>query len=213
MKNLLIFSSMYITDEIKKDVDPFVKTKCIGYIPASYWDNGVKSANSFEYWDMGFKTYLPFPVGKYFDESILEDLKECDAIHLGGGNTFEFLLMLKHRGMIEFLREYVKNGGLLMGTSAGGIMMCPSVQIAQFADENFIFMHETQMGGLNLVDFDVKPHWDVWKDFRLNFERFSDATRRKIYCLCEGQAIFVQDDKMKFYGGQPDLVVPKDESK
>lgn len=206
MKNLIIFSSMTPTKSMVQEIQKFVKNETIGYIPASYYDFGYKSANPFEYWDMGFKTYFPFPVGRYFDKNDIGQLMECDAIHLGGGNTFEFLNLLRKRGMLPRLREYVENGGLLMGTSAGGIMMCNTIEIAGFADDNFILLDELE--ALGLVDFDVKPHWDAWEKEKDSFKEYANKNHRRVIGLREGQSIFVQNDTVKYYGGKPEVIDP-----
>lgn len=207
-KNIIIFSSMTPDNEMVEDIAPFIKKKEIGYIPAGYWDDGVKSAEAYAYKRMGFDYYIPFPIGKYYNSDKLDSLYKCDAIHLGGGNTFEFLFMLQHRNLLDFLRKYVAKGGLLMGTSAGGIMMCEKIRIAQFADENFLFMEGDELNSLGFVNFEVKPHWDVWEPFTPMFQQYVNTHGKDLYCLREGQAIFVRGNNMKFYGGEPFKVVP-----
>lgn len=209
-KNVIIFSSMFTSESLVADIAPYIKEKEIGYIPASYWDSGNKSAEAFAYKRMGFDFFLPFPLGRFYDEEKMESLMKCDAIHLGGGNTFEFLFLLKKRNMLDKLREFTDRGGLLMGTSAGGIMMCEQIKIAQFADENFLFLEGDELNSLGLVPFEVKPHWESWAPFEPMFQKYVDQRKKSLYCLNEGQAIFVKNEKMKFYGGSPRLVIPSD---
>ena len=46
----------------------------------------------------------------------------CDAIHLTGGNTFQFSYWLRERGLDAELKRYAKAGGVLIGVSAGAIL-------------------------------------------------------------------------------------------
>ena len=62
---------------------------------------------------------------KYFDpemdfvEDDLKMLRQCDAIHLSGGNTYDFMHWLSQKGLISELQTYVRKGGVLIGVSAG----------------------------------------------------------------------------------------------
>ena len=57
----------------------------------------------------------------------MTDLLACDAIHLTGGDTFYFLHWLRQRGMLSSLQRYVAEGGLLIGVSAGAILMTANI--------------------------------------------------------------------------------------
>jgi dipeptidase E len=80
-------------------------------------------------------THSHDPIGA--DENSLSALLACDAIHLSGGNTREFLARLESGGMIEPLRDYVRRGGLLIGVSAGAILLTPNIKVdALFSRED-----------------------------------------------------------------------------
>ncbi|WP_199621429.1 Type 1 glutamine amidotransferase-like domain-containing protein [Paenibacillus alkalitolerans] len=77
---------------------------------------------------------------------------DYDAIHLSGGNTFYFLSLLKKRNTMEMLRAYVNKGGILIGVSAGSILMTKTIGFAGYGvdgDRNVVY-----------VDFEFLPHWD-----------------------------------------------------
>lgn len=206
MKNVIIFSSLTPTKKMCKRMKKHIHNGKIGYIPAGFWDSGFYEKPAY-YKSMGFNSVVPFPVGKYYNENKRDELFSCDAIRLGGGNTFEFLMMLRARNMLEPLREYVKNGGVLMGTSAGGIMMCEQIRIAGFADPNFLGL--TNLKSLGFVNFEVKPHWDYWVRYKDEFQKYVNAVDKTLYCLREGQSIWVTDNGIKFYGGMPEKLVKK----
>ena len=62
----------------------------------------------------------------------LSELLKSDLIFLGGGNTFYFLKHLKSTGLIDELKTFAANGGVLCGLSAGAIIMTPHVHTASF---------------------------------------------------------------------------------
>lgn len=209
MKNIIIFSSLTPTKKecarISNIVERSGKNKRIAYIPAGF-ESLFVGADARGYGNMGFKTYVVAPIGRNFDEDRFNFALESDAIHLGGGNTFEFLYMLQVRELLQPLRDFVNRGGILMGTSAGGIMMCNKIRIAGFADDNFLGLHDEELNSLGLVDFEVKPHWNYWKDIRPQFQKYVKNTGETLFCLEEGQSIWVTENSIKFYGGMPEKI-------
>ena len=203
MKNIIIFSSLCPTKKECARVNSHIKNGIIAHIPTSYLSTNMPNVCR-PYVNMGFKKTFTFPLGINYDKERLDLLMKSDAIHIGGGNTFELLFLLRHRGMIDLLREYVNNGGILMGNSAGGIVMCNQIRIAGFADENYLGMED--LNSLGLVDFEVKPHWEYWKKFKGDFENYIEATGETLFCLRETESIWVTENSIKFYGGMPEKI-------
>lgn len=52
-------------------------------------------------------------------EVIHKNLSDYAAIFIGGGNTFKLLKELKESGAFNKIQEYINNGGLVYGCSAG----------------------------------------------------------------------------------------------
>ena len=48
--------------------------------------------------------------------------------------------MARKRGLQTILEQYLANGGVLIGASAGSIMCTPSIELAKFGDENEVGM-------------------------------------------------------------------------
>lgn len=93
-----------------------------------------------------------------FNKDDIERVFQADAIHLSGGNTFRFLYWMVERGLDKQLVEYVNNGGVLIGVSAGSIIMTPNISECLFCgDENLIGLENTK--GLGLVNFHYLPHF------------------------------------------------------
>lgn len=89
--------------------------------------------------------------------NVLSELVACDAIHLSGGNTYHFLRWIKRSGLAETLRDFATSGKVLIGTSAGAILMTPSICTAALCgDEPDV---DPVMASLNLVPFHIWPHY------------------------------------------------------
>lgn len=200
--NVFMFSSFVSDRRTRKMVEGSLSKKTIAYIPAFYGADS-RFHGSWGYYDLGFRSGMQFPLGIHYNEQRKDMLYGCDAIHIGGGNTFELLFMLKARGMLEELRQYVVNGGVLFGSSAGSIVMCPDISIAKFADDNWLGLAGDELNSICLVDFYMKPHWESWKKRKEDFKNFSRRTGKEVYGLRETQGIHISDWGIDFIGGCP----------
>lgn len=81
-----------------------------------------------------------FDLSDVFTDEMLAELSTYAAIYLSGGNTFTFMDMARKRGLQTILEQYLANGGVLIGASAGSIMCTPSIELAKFGDENEVGM-------------------------------------------------------------------------
>jgi dipeptidase E len=131
----------------------------LGYVPSQYdetrqYYNKMKpNLDRF-----GFDEYVYVDIDKEFDERLLDELKRCNAIYMSGGNTYYFLNNLLKRGLIPFLRDFVEQGGILIGVSAGAMIMCRTIEAARFLDPNEIGLKD--LNGLGRVAAHFLPHYD-----------------------------------------------------
>lgn len=138
----------------------------------------------------------------YVDEESPENewaaVLACDAIHLSGGNTFSFLYWLKERGLLPVLRRYVSDGGVLVGVSAGAILMTRSVHSAALCGDP-PEARLTDYTALGLIDFHFWPHFDP--TCGLNDEQIALAESLPQLHACPGGAgIIVDGDKVELFG-------------
>lgn len=90
-------------------------------------------------------------------EAEIAQLFACDAIHLSGGHTGDFLTRLQQSGMLGWLRNWVLSGGILIGTSAGAILMTPTIAVdALFWGGSPDAVGDG--GALDLLLFEFFPH-------------------------------------------------------
>jgi dipeptidase E len=92
------------------------------------------------------------------DAARVAKLLTCDAIHLSGGNTFTFITWLKRCDLARWLTDYACRGGVLIGVSAGAVIMTPSVLSAELCGD-VRPQGVTDDTGLGLVDFHFWPHY------------------------------------------------------
>ncbi|MCL1127162.1 Type 1 glutamine amidotransferase-like domain-containing protein [Shewanella surugensis] len=100
-------------------------------------------------------TYVELEAG--FDDVTFQHLLTLDAIHLSGGDTYRFLFALKQRNLMPALCDYVRNGGVLIGGSAGAMIMTPSIITASLCgDVDNVGIKV--LSGLGVVPFIFVPH-------------------------------------------------------
>lgn len=93
-------------------------------------------------------------------ENEVNKMKNVDAIILTGGNTFKFLHHLKESGLDKAVIELAQSGKIIVGFSAGAIILSPTIEIAELPtlDDNIVGISD--LSGLGLIDFDIYPHYE-----------------------------------------------------
>lgn len=149
--------------------------------------------------DAGFDLFDYTITGKS-SEQLEKDLKDIDVVYLSGGNTFYLLLQSRKSGFDKFVRKFMDNGGIYIGTSAGSIVAATDIYVARRLE---IKAYEDQLKtfeAFGLVDFVVFPHWgsEYFKDTYLD-ERIENAyvEGNKIILLTDTQYIEVDGDMYK----------------
>lgn len=171
-----------------------VKDLKVTYIPSfTSFDSYERTFISSYGFDI--KNIMIFDICFKYDESKLDFLMNSDILILGGGNTFLFRWLLKKFNMFEVIKNFYENGGILVGSSAGSIMMQKSINIANFADEDFV--HDENSDGIGIVDFEFKPHFESWEDRSGLFKQFSEVVKNDIYGIYNTDYIHVQNGKIK----------------
>jgi dipeptidase E len=147
----------------------------------------------------GINLAVYFELDVSFDTKKLTTLFACDAIHLSGGNTFYFLHYLRKRNMIEPLKEYVKKGGILIGVSAGAILMTRNVSSAILCGDTPI-ENDSNWDALGLVKFAFAPHFESIKDGIVTLQQYANKHKVKVYSCRDGDGIIIQGEQVKCFG-------------
>lgn len=128
-----------------------------------------------------------------------EALFSCDAIHLSGGHTGGFLRRLRKAGLIGPLRDWARAGGVLLGTSAGALLMTPTIATdALFSGGR---PEDVDDGAaLDLVPFEFFPHLDADADYLPALLRYSRTTPRPIFACRDGDGVVVNGARIACIG-------------
>lgn len=206
MAKLVLYSDQVIKTNKKVDIELLKllnkNNASIAYIPsASDPTRKYFQAKVNYYKDLGINNVNYFDLDEEYDELKAKKMFNFDAIHLSGGNTFYFLNLLNKRGFIELLKNYVRNGGILIGISAGSILMTKKIDTAAIgkgADDNSIgIMDNTALG---IVDFEFAPHWTgSYKQVKL-LKKYAKANKTTVYACKDGSGIVVNGDDIKIIG-------------
>ena len=70
-------------------------------------------------------------------------LADYSFLFIGGGNTFRLLSEIKRVSMFEPIREYLLNGGVAFGGSAGAIIFGEDLESCALDDENEVGLLDT----------------------------------------------------------------------
>lgn len=126
-------------------------------------------------------------------------LLACDAIHLSGGDTRAFLDRMKRSGMFAPLRNWAIKGGILIGASAGAILMTPTIATdALFSGGKPEKVADGE--ALNLVPFEFFPHLNGDAAYLPELVRYSRLITRPIIACNDGDGIVVSGRLVEWIG-------------
>jgi dipeptidase E len=172
----------------------------IGYIPSSADPERTWfKQQQIYYKSLGADLSVYFELELAYVPDKIKDLFSCDAIHLSGGRTYNFLYWLRKRELISPLRDYVANGGVLIGVSAGAILMTPEISTTCLCGEE-PSCNLNDLSALNLVDFAFLPHVNKIESAEKKMAEYSITRRRKIFGCNDGDGIIVDDEKIECIG-------------
>lgn len=128
-----------------------------------------------------------------------DDLKNIDVIFVFGGNTFDYLYLIKKTALDKAIKDFVKRGGVYLGLSAGSYVVCPTIEAAAWkhADRNLAGLKNLQ--GLNLVPFLLTAHFK--EKWRLIIKTAAQKTKYEVIALTDRQAILVKGNRRVIIGG------------
>lgn len=209
---IILMSSPNPTENVKLFLKENLKqNSTLGVIPADTpFYNFNKSILHKQYKEYGFEKYFLFDVGYDYDSTKIKKLFECEAIILEGGNTPKFLWLLKKRNMLNLLYDYAKNGGILMGYSAGAHILTPSIYLSFMADYNEVgFKTMKEIESIGLTTFLIKPHAQVYNKEKDMTEFYETANyfKKPIVLLNDGQSVIINGDNI-IYDGNPTIIEP-----
>ena len=172
----------------------------IGYIPsAADPERKYYREQQTYYAQYGITMPVYLELDRDYDPSQVAPLFACDAIHLSGGNTFYFLYWLRQHNLLAPLRRYVARGGVLIGVSAGAILMTPDISTSLFCGDTPVEQLK-DYAGLALVDFAFVPHFGELAADQSDLETYSQQHHVTVYGCPDGAGIVVNGDQIECIG-------------
>lgn len=204
MGKLLFYSDQVVESTGNKRLDCFLfsgldnKNMRIGYIPSTEDKGKVHfHKKTLYYQSYGIEDIMFFDLYDGFNSSKIKDLIECDIIHLAAGNPIEFSKALERRKLKKVLRDYVEEGGTIVGVSGGAVQLGKSITLFQL----FIGDVEEELDGLHLVDFEFLPHYNRWtSDYKSKVQQYAKQTGTTVYAGNDGDGIVVENGEIEMVG-------------
>lgn len=164
---------------------------------------GLASSFSDSYYDTMKKIYTPLGCNcQYLKKKnilnnpniVKEKIASADIIYFCGGDSIKLIDDLKNYEIVPLLREKVKTNCILVGASAGAIMLCESG-----LSDSRMLRGETNdyelILGLNFVNISICPHYNIRKK---DLKRVLAINSKKVYGLENNTAIIINGEKISY---------------
>ena len=142
----------------------------------------------------------------------LRAVREAEGIYVGGGNTFRLLHTLYQLGLLDAIRERVKNDGVpYLGISAGANLACPTIKTTN----DMPIVQPPSFDALGLVPFQINPHYYTGSNYVLvgetfhqhfgetrddRIREFHEMNETPVVGLWEGAMLRLEADQVKVIG-------------
>ena len=154
---------------------------------------------------------LPHAIRMVTLENAKEVIGNCDAIMVGGGNTFKLLHDLYEADVVELIKEKVQNGTPYIGWSAGSNLAGPTI----CTTNDMPIIEPKSFAAFHFFPFQINPHYH-----NLVMEGFHGETRdqrleeflklnptKQIVCLPEGTFIKSDSGELTFNGSSSGVLM------
>ena len=125
-------------------------------------------------------------------EEIRKAIVGADIVLVAGGDTFYLMEKLKESRADKIIKEFVERGGIYIGSSAGSIICCPTIEGAEEFDNPNLAKGLNDFDGVGVFKDVIIPHVQKEK----YFERIRRVTERleskgfKVYPLTDDDVLF-----------------------
>ncbi len=146
---------------------------------------------------MGF-IITELDIEKVSMQEMEDKLKDSNIVYIAGGNTFHLLKTLRQSGFDKLLTDYVNNGGLYAGASAGALVAGVDIEPVSSIDEPEKVEGLESTVGLGFVDIVPIPHYDM-KDRTKTIDAIKEkyGNKHEIVLLTDDQAVLVEGNNWK----------------
>jgi dipeptidase E len=208
MKKLLLTSAfVFVTDELLKILPKPPAELTVAFVPTAAdlsKDPWYMEADRQKLADLGFKI-IDLPLKGKRKEEVKKILDQADIIFVGGGNTFYLLDEANISGFTELVPDYVYNGVIYVGGSAGSYIACPTIEAAGWMNSDRNVVNLQNLKAMNLVPCIIKAHHEPAKSSAIKEAMLNCQYPVKI--LTDNQALLVEDDDYKVVGSGEEIIL------
>lgn len=134
-------------------------------------------------------------------DELTQALAEADILHIAGGAVFYLVGLINERGFASIITDAIKNDSIVYtGTSAGAMIMGPSIALFAFDEEEKPFLADVpDQRGLEIINFAIMPHSnniDFAAEFGTVVAKLPTHTDPLLF-IQDTQAVWVEDDSFK----------------
>lgn len=138
-----------------------------------------------------------FYIKDYDQEQLYEELSKFEIMFFSGGNSHYLLEKIKRSGFDKIVRKLLDQGIIYIGSSAGSVVACPSIEFCAPMDHPEEAPNLKDFSGLNLVDFYLLPHYGREKYAKICEQILQDNKDLEVVPVRDDQLIVVEDTDWK----------------
>ena len=149
----------------------------------------------------------------YRDAKKLKNIiNNSDAVYLMGGNTFDFLAYAQRVNLFPMLEHFEANGGIIIGESAGSIILSPNIATALIPttcpDDHIIELGSYK--GMGRIPFHISPHFhpdaDVSQNELNELQALAHISKCPVVVLQDGEGLVIEGKEITQKIGQPKIL-------
>lgn len=144
-------------------------------------------------------------------------IENCDAVLVGGGNTFKLIHDLYELEILNIIREKVNAGAPYIGWSAGSNILAPTISTTN----DMPIIEPKSFKALGLFPFQINPHYYNQKSEGFNGETRDDRLEEflkmnpgvSIVGLPEGSYLKMEKNVLQYFGEDAGVLFESEKSK
>lgn len=138
-------------------------------------------------------SFVDFDIGETLDE-------DADLLYVCGGNTFHLLhsIQTSSAPIREQIAALCNQGGLYIGSSAGAVLVAPTITSAGEVHPDKNEDNISDLTGLHFINEHIIPHYDTSLDEEIAaFSKKHNISESEIVLLRDGEGLYIHNNKQE----------------